>query len=240
MKRLSLASAAGRGGEARFLMLRAGSLNAWWGRPRATQCLRAALELARQAHDADLIQQVLAAIDRHPHARGALADSRSGEPISDELLADILKSEREANGFPTGMTDADKYLVLTERSAPRGSFFDTFDDGGYFDDGDDDDDDDPFDDEFDAGAGMGMDFDPNAVIKQLPPDLLRKLQEAVKKLGRFPTPAEMTKLEPELMMALLKALAKAGIDTSQSQQLPPPGGAGRRRGRSGRQGRRRR
>jgi hypothetical protein len=241
---LSLASAAGRGGEARFLLLRAGSLNAWWGRPRATQCLRAALELARQAHDADLIQQVLAAIDLHPHARGALADSRSGEPISDELLADVLKSEREADAFPTGMTEADKYLVLTERTRPRGSIFDGFDDGGYDDDDDDeDDDDDGFDDDGPDGVpDIDMGFDPEAVMNHLSPDLVQQLQDAVKKLGRFPTPAEMTKLDPKLMMALLMALAKSGVDTAGKHQPPPhgQGRGGRRRGRSGRQGRRRR
>jgi hypothetical protein len=224
------ATGGGRGNEARFLLIRAGSLTAHHAERRASQCLRAALELARQAHDADLINQILTAIDRHPHARRALAGGRNGEGISPAQLAEVLKHERLAVDFPTTGIAADKHLVLPD--PPRrgsGSPFEMFDDDGFdgFDDDDDDwDDEDDDDDSFEPGFGASPGFDLDAAAKNISPEALRELQEVIRKLGHFPSPVEMMRLNPKLLTELLMAMDGAPKGTG-----PGKGSGNKKRGR---------
>ncbi len=208
------ATAAGRGGEARFLVIRSGGLVAYHARARAVQCLRAALELARQANDADLIAHVLGAIDLYSEAHRALSGGRNGEPIGDELLAEVLKAERAATTFPTTAAEADRHLVLREPTRRPELFF-----GGGFDDDDDDDDDDDHDV---SSPGAGLGFDPGAILGRLSPASLEKLKRVVAKLGRFPSPVDMMGLDPQLMVELL---------TLVQETEPGPGTGGRGTGR---------
>jgi hypothetical protein len=224
------AAGGGRGNEARFLLIRGCSLSHYYADRRASQCLRAALELARQGHDAGLIDQILTAIERHPHARRALADGRSGAGITPEQLADVLKHERSADAFPTTAAAADEHVVLPDPPIGRGaSPYEMFDDGYEDDDEDDDDDDDwddgdDADDDFDLGFGSsgGPNLDLDAIDDLIPPALRQQVMEIAKKLGRPPTPNDMMKKNPKLLMELLAAMAASQRDTGK------PGGAGRK------------
>ncbi len=134
---------------ARFLLLRARTLHASWHTPRTTQCLRAALELARQAHDDELIRDVFAAIDRDPFTRRIIAGSRNGQGMAEEVLQLVLKTEQRATSFPRSPSDSDSFVVEAAEPEMRGLFgafnddsdWDSEDEeGDYFHDDDDDDD----------------------------------------------------------------------------------------------------
>lgn len=99
------------GNTARFLLLRARSLNASWHRPRTTQCLRAALELARQAHDDELIEDVFRTIDRDPFTRRIISGARNGQGMAEDVLEQVLQSERDAVEFPQTPSDAGAFVV---------------------------------------------------------------------------------------------------------------------------------
>jgi hypothetical protein len=214
---------AGRGNDARFLMLRAASLLAPYGRARGSQCLRAALELARQSHEAGLIDMVLSAIDRHAQARRALADSRNGEGIGDAALANVLEQERAAARFPRSQAEADKHLVLLDRRPMMSSPFEMFE---PFDDDDDDDDDDDYG--YDDEAGDDGGFDPQDVeelARSLPPEVAKPLGEIMRKLGRFPTMSEVQRMNPALLNKMLDAFVNGAL----GGKPPSPKGKNKRR-----------
>jgi hypothetical protein len=101
---------------ARFLLLRARCLDKAWHQPRRTQCLRAAIQMARQAHDEALTQEVLAAIERDAFTRRLLARARNGRNMEADVLQQVLEGERNAANFPRTEVDADKYVV--EQASP--------------------------------------------------------------------------------------------------------------------------
>ncbi len=107
---------------AKFLLLRAKSLNEIWQRPRTMQCLRAALELARQSHDQDLIRDIFALVDRDPYIQNAITDSRDGKGLTDDALQQIVESEKKADAFPTNLSEIQPFIVQAAIPQPLGRF----------------------------------------------------------------------------------------------------------------------
>jgi hypothetical protein len=141
---------------ARFLLLRANSLNETWQRPRTAQCLRAALELARQAHDEDLIRDVFALIDRDKFTRRLFAGRAGGMGLSNELLRQILDKEQSAEAYPGNHGDITSSVVRPAEEEVMDPFADF---AAPQVDWDTDDDDDEVDaDDEDDGGGL-FDFD---------------------------------------------------------------------------------
>ena len=105
MEQAYLASAAGLANAAgptaaRFLLLRAESLPFFADR-RASQCLRAAMDLAQRAHDQDLMDEIATEIDKQTSDPfGARRYARTREPLGEELVAEVIKAEREAARLP--------------------------------------------------------------------------------------------------------------------------------------------
>jgi len=126
---------------ARFLLLRSRTIDAF-GTGRILQCLAAALELARQAHDEDLIRDIFAQVDQKPLIRRVLASR--GKGLSPELLKQVLANECKAQlPFKNAWgEDPAEVPALTESFDP---FYDS-----YADDEEDDDD--------DSFGGIGPDF----------------------------------------------------------------------------------
>lgn len=214
-----LATAGPPAATARFLLLRAQSLTARWAQARAEQCLRAALELARQTHDAELLREVFLEIDRHPQAKRRLASGQAGQNMGEELLADVLRKERDARNFPHDGAQADRHLVAIEPSRPG---------DGRRDDlpfGDDQDDDDPQDG--DVGDFNPMNLPPP--LGNLEPAMVQELLDLLDSgKGHLPAPWEMEKTNPKLLMQLLAAL-NAGLGDGDLDELDdeaddgPPG-----------------
>jgi len=165
-----LASAAGLGRTespamtARFLLLRAKSLNQPWQRRRTVQCLRAALELARQAHDETLLRDVFATIDGYPSVRRMLAYLGNAQGLEEPVLRAVLHKERQATGCPRTSSGLEAYVVagVTENfGGVFGPYADAYQDSDIDDEDDDDeyDEDDEFDEDDFGVDEFGNDYD---------------------------------------------------------------------------------
>lgn len=190
---------------AQFLLLRARSLDQSWHMPRRIQCLRAAIELAKQAHDESLMREVFAVVDRNPSDRRTIGSARSGQGLSPQALGEILDKERQASAFPRTQDDIQAFLAdaIAEdlKSASRFGSFGAADAG--FDDEDFDDDDwgdDPDDDDDFEQAGL---FDP----PELTPKQRASLDESLQENG-IDSPEQLLQ-NPKLMVeAMAKALGQ--------------------------------
>jgi hypothetical protein len=173
---------------------------------RAGQCLRVAMALARQANDESLIKEISDTIHSNPWTRDQLADSTR---LGDELLAEIIKKEREAATFPLTAFEADKHLVTIESDAGsnRRSGFDEFFGGSNDDDlgAMDDDEDDDMDDE-DGPFGRG----PHA--RSVPPELMDMF-------GGVPTLDDLLELDPALLMQLMSQMTGAQLNDPSMKEL---------------------
>lgn len=97
---------------ARFLLLRAQSLgDRSFG--RVGQCLRAAMELAQQAHDVELMEKVRIAANPGVQWRRITLT-----PLGEDLLQQVLKAEREASVYPTYDDDLEKSQVIADDPMP--------------------------------------------------------------------------------------------------------------------------
>jgi hypothetical protein len=185
---------------ARFLLLRARGLAFWWSSARATQCLRAALDLARSARDEELIADIIGQVERNPQANRIILGAASGHGLTREVLDLVLEREREAATFPTTESEANAYLVEEAGSSGKG----WSDDG--IDDMDDDDEDDAYDDSDAEVDDAG--FTPFGA-RGLPIDLQKKLHAAMERDGITP---EYLIRHPRKMLELLAGIS--GIDLS--------------------------
>jgi len=199
-----LASAAGLEsatgtGAARFLLLRAWALPDWASQ-RRRQCLRAASDLARLANDSALLNEIAAANEEF---RLVSYSSERSRPLGEQLLADVLKREREARTRPRDPGDADRYVVAIESERRRGLFED---DGGNFADDYDDDNDDQDDDDEDDDESDVEDF---KLPSGLPGKALPVLFKMFQKYGDMP-PEQVAKKDPALALELFAAIQ--GLD----------------------------
>ncbi len=112
---------------ATFLLLRAKSLNTRMHQPRATQCLRTALELAPQAHDEGLIREVFAAIDQDYFTRRIVASDRHGRGMADNVLRLVVENDQKAVTFPLTPLDVNEFVAQDAVPHLGGRF------GGYED-----------------------------------------------------------------------------------------------------------
>jgi hypothetical protein len=225
-----LEPAGGTTAAARALLLRAQSLPKW-AHQRVWQCLRAASELARQANDPGAIADVAAEIDRHPR----VFRPNTARPLGEELLAEILKLEREATTYPKDSGDADRFVVAIDGGPKRGVFEDV-DFFGIDDDEDDDEDEDDEDDEddfdFDEVGGAGIPGLPGGI----PTKALPVVNKILDKFGGFASAEEMLQKDPALALELMLALEGLSIDpktvnemAKELKNLMPPTGKGKNR-----------
>ena len=157
-------------------------------RRRNLQCLRAASELARQANDTSLIAEVASEIDCHPRNYGL----NVARPLGEELLAEVLKREREASSSPKSMDEANRAVVAIDGPSRHRGFDGsnvTGDEDGsddVFDSDDAEDDDDDEDGPVFGRGGGRINFPglPNGIPASAIPILL-KIGE---KYGRLMTP----------------------------------------------------
>lgn len=187
---------------AQFLLLRARSLNKPWHQPRATQCLRAALELAKQTHDEELMREVFAAVDRDSFTRRIIASSRSGQGMSSDVLQAALDNEKKAGELPRNQQDVESFLARgleddVDMSGPFGGF------GERDDKWDDDNDDYSYDDDEDDD-GYELDGGPFDTLDE--PDSLTPRQRAA--IGGIMDEVGMEELARNPML-MLDVLAKA-------------------------------
>jgi hypothetical protein len=221
------------GNTARFLLLRARSLTASWHRPRTTQCLRAALELARQAHDDELLADVFATIDRDPFSRRIISGARNGQGMAEDVLAQVLQSERDAAEFPDTPSDVDAFVVAAAEPENRRRF------GGLDMDWDDEDENDEggFEDDDDEAFEPGLfDVSPaqtasNFSVADLPPEILDDMQRAIEN-RQLPIQtlcrAAGMKFDQEQMQMMAELLQRR-LDASRA--IPFPSAEQRRKGR---------
>jgi hypothetical protein len=216
---------------ARFLLLRARSLKQYWQVDRLTQCLRAALELARQAHDEELIAEVFSLIDADAVMRQKMAATRDGQGLTPDVLRLVVEKEREAQTMPKRRSGDDPFIVEEARLRARG-FFDMFD--GDFDAGFDDDDSDSDDDEDDSDDADSEDDDHgNFLFEALPaqeipsPAEQDRFAEALHNKG-IDTPQQLLNNPKSVIDAMAKALGmnlgKAERETVLQQFLQEVGG----------------
>ena len=203
---LSLATGPAAG---RFLVLRARNLPRRASQ-RISQCLRAARELAQQAHDADLMREVSEQIDAHADVRLQLSRAGGDGGLNSELLADILRAEREAETPPRDPAAAERHVVAIESEARWHGLLP-------------DDEEDYAEDVLDEDE-EGDEFQPEP--DELPPELEREMQKILKEYGRIPD-VDVLKRNPRLVKRLLQAMFEHGFDS----EMPIPDGrrGGRRR-----------
>jgi hypothetical protein len=89
--------------------VRAWSLNPYQQRGCCTQCLRAALALARQAHDEELIREIFTTSDADAMVRGMITGANSG--LKPDVLEEVIKQERKAEAYPRDYHDGQKFVV---------------------------------------------------------------------------------------------------------------------------------
>jgi len=204
-----LATANNPAAVARFLLIRAKSLKAPWAEQRSVQCLLAARELARQAHDTQLLQEVFVQIDCCPRAKRAIASAESGQELSDSVLAEVLKGERAALDFPRDCAEADRHLAIPETDRLGRGPFGALPFGGV--------DDDDGDDDEEADDFGPLNLPPS--IGDLGPEARELLETLLDKKGRLPTPADLMNADPELLLRMLASLGGAGIDKEVVKKL---------------------
>lgn len=231
---------------ARFLLLRANSLNQRWQQPRTTQCLRAALELAKQAHDEELLNEVFSAVDADYVTSELISGTRDNEQIEPAVLQLVLDKEKQAVEFPT-RGDINAFVIRGFVKGPdaRFSIFDGFDDDDDWDDEDDfdDEDDDDEDDETDDEDGPGP-FDEAALpsLGQGPSiDAILRLAGAESSEGLMSNPQMIKKLFASLSGGMMseaemeKIIEKtnARFNPLQGQPTNPKGNPNKNRRRGG-------
>lgn len=182
-----------------FLLRRAESLIPWANR-RAAQCLRAALDLARQGHDPDLVRDVSEAVERVPAARAAL-DSASGRGLGDELLQNVLETERSAKKYPKDPVDAERHVVA---AAVAVRYADE-----EFDDEDDDEDPD-LDGPFDSAEFP-------TYPDQLTPGVIEEVLELLGRSGALPALGKNGRIDPKSAKRALEILAGLSDDPEEQE-----------------------
>jgi hypothetical protein len=212
---------------ARFLLRRAQSLDKIWQQPRATQCLRAALELAKQAHEQDLIQEIFAAVDRDPVTRRIIANAQSHKAMTEKVLQAVVDNEKKAREFPRSHAQARDYVVAeaVEDQAPAGGFGGFSPNDNLFDDDEDSQEDDKFGEElpWDSGDDFGRGHkspDPRILDRLLDetgfespeqfmqnPEIL--IDAMAKSLGR-----KLSQMERDIFVEQLHAMIGAAGDSS--------------------------
>jgi hypothetical protein len=206
------------GAAARLLLLRARSLPIWQV-DRQSDCIAAAIELARRARDMDLIDE---AVELHRIGkRGLFGFSFFGNTIDEgnfsvgtEELSAILQTEKEAREYPSTMPadlddfdgdDASKCRYCDAKNCPDRDA--PYLPGGLdFEDFDDDDDIDEF-----------PDFNEflNDNQTDMPPDLATLIQKVFSKHGEngsFPNRQEVARKDPWLADQLLREMQAADSD----------------------------
>ena len=183
----------------RLLLLRAKSLDQHRHSARRVQCLRAALDLARQGHDEGLIDEVFATIDADINIRRSFTHSRDGQGLSGEVLQQVLESERKAGAMPVDKFGVDPHTVEAARFASfrRPLELDVDMPGSGWGDEDDEDDDADndeadFEDEDDDDDGALFDAGPRGGISdkdlsRLAENLLGGEKDSLEKLQKNPS-----------------------------------------------------
>lgn len=201
---------------ARFLLLRAKSLKEPMQYRRAVQCLRAALELARQAHDEELIRDVFGTVDLYPFSRGMIGNSADKQGLGAEVLHTVLESERKADAYPRSPADVASFVVAGATDGDASPYLDyedayadwEDDEDDVYDDEDDDfddidDDDDPGLFDFGAPAGADAGFPPGGPS----PQEMARLQRALERQG-INSPEELLANPILLIEAFAKAMGQ--------------------------------
>jgi hypothetical protein len=171
---------------ARFLTMRARALPDWAG-DRIAQCLRAARELAGQVHDAELMNEVSNEIERISWMRRALSLGDFQESDK-KWLDEILQMERRADSFPASRDEAEEYVA----DLPENDWLPDL--------GDDEEDD---DDDLFGFPDLGGNLDEDQLLEGTTPEQKALIQEILKKYGRIPSPRELLRDDPKLLMKLL-------------------------------------
>ena len=208
-----LASAAGLAAvsgpqAARFLILRAVAVRPC-GAARSLQCLRAAAELAQQTHDQQLMDEVSAAFDRLGLAGRRLRGGRTA--MKAELLAEVLKAERQATAPPRSRADAQRHLVLME-SAPRTRQRSLFDPP-------EEDEQDAFEDDEELDGADAPEPPGATAPKDDSPELDRLLDEVARRFGSPPNVSRLFHEDPALALLLMAALQGLEIPPGQFERL---------------------
>jgi len=190
---------------ARFLLLRANSLTEFWQHRRAVQCLRAALELARQANDQQLISDVFAAIDDDVLTRRSITHGKDGQSLSAELLLQILNAEKLADAYPREVSQIASSMVLEVTAPPSNFFGDT--DQADFDWDDADDDDDAFDSDNDLFPGEPGLFESDDVPSGVSPEEMICIAAMLEKLG-ITSPEQILSNPSAVIEAMAKSMGR--------------------------------
>ncbi len=170
-----------------------------------------------------------AEIDRYPrNFRPNVA-----HPLGEELLAEVLKREREASSFPRDIADADRFVVTIDGGRKHGAF----DDIDVSDiDQEDEDDEDEFDDDFDFDDGGRINIP--GLPRGIPPKALPVFNKILDKFGRIASAEEVLQKDPALALELMLALEGLSVDPKtinemgkQLKDLMPHGPGKRRRDR---------
>jgi len=215
---------------ARFLLLRAQSLDESWHRPRTTQCLRAALQMARAAHDEELTNDVFAVIDRDSFTRRVIASARNGQSMPEDVLRQVLESERNAASYPRSNVDVDSFVVdAAEPDWSKRFGEDDFDSDW---DEDDEDEDDWDDDEDTEPTLFGPDPEKVNQLNRLvesnqlqPEDLLANPQQAIESMAK----SMGMKLGQRELREMIEGLAALIGGTGSDPEGNPFGGPGKKR-----------
>ncbi len=198
---------------ATFLLCRARAIFSSYPK-RATQCLLAALTLARQANDADMAAKATNFINRHGLAQ-QLLERAGGQGVEPKILAEILTAERAAEEFPRNAAEGQRHVVE--------ALYD-WDDGPQWIPSGPDASDDQEDEEDDDDDELGMDFQDdsdgktpglfdqdsdtlrdNLEIAQGLPEPLRGLFiKLLNKYGRLPTEEELLREGPDVLGRLVE------------------------------------
>lgn len=192
---------------ASFLLLRAKSLDMRMHQPRTTQCLRAALELARQAHDEGLIREVFAAIDQDYFTRRIIASARNGQGMADDVLRLVVENEQKAGNFPLTPRDVNEF-VARDAVPDLGGRFGEYDDEYESWEEEDDDDVGDEDEEDEEDAPLFNLLPPSPVDGHGPRDMLEPHE-----LQKMMDLADESGVSPESIMenprSFIEAMAKA-------------------------------
>jgi len=173
--------------------------------------------------------------------RSAFSMRPTAHRLGDELVAEIIKSERAAMDFPQNVADADKFLVdvgaePAKRSFAGGGF--PFAMGEDFHD-DDEDDEDEFeeDEDEDEDEFSFFEFGAGASPKDGPIGESPTLQALLDQFGGDVSPQKLFADHPELAVKIFREMGLDGVDPQIIQDMFKtmsgfsPGGKGKKRNR---------